>query len=107
MTQDEMDRQAFVAWWYASKYMQVVFSSEAQQQAALDGWQAALRHERKSSATHLPPLTHDQLMRIELKNLVEITPVDSLARKQFIAHYFATEEEALRRRQTLLKAGQY
>lgn len=31
----------FESWWYASKYCQVVTSSESAKQAAWDGWQAS------------------------------------------------------------------
>lgn len=34
----------FESWWYASKYMQVVFSSDVHKQIALDGWNAAIKH---------------------------------------------------------------
>ena len=33
----------FESWWYASKYMQVIFSPEGHKQIAWDGYQAALR----------------------------------------------------------------
>jgi hypothetical protein len=36
-------RGAFLSWWHASKYMQVVFSSDSTRQVAWDGWQAALQ----------------------------------------------------------------
>lgn len=39
--QDKQCREAFEAWWYASKYMQVVFSGESTKQSTFDGWQAA------------------------------------------------------------------
>jgi hypothetical protein len=37
-------REAFERWWNASKYMQVVISSEGAKQCAFDGWQACLEH---------------------------------------------------------------
>jgi hypothetical protein len=36
-------RGAFLSWWHASKYMQVVFSSDSTRQVAWDSWQAALQ----------------------------------------------------------------
>lgn len=41
---DDMHREAFERWWYGSKYMQVVISNESAKQAALDGYEAAIRH---------------------------------------------------------------
>ena len=37
------DTDAFYKWWYASKYMQVVYSGDGTMQAALDGWSACVR----------------------------------------------------------------
>ena len=42
MTTEAM-RAQFEAWWSASKYMQVVYSSDATKQAAFDGYQSAMR----------------------------------------------------------------
>lgn len=43
-------REAFEAWWYASKYAQVVIPSQPAMQVAWDGWQAAT--ERLREALH-------------------------------------------------------
>jgi hypothetical protein len=37
---------AFNTWWNASKYMQVVASTESTKQAAKDAWEAALNFEQ-------------------------------------------------------------
>ena len=44
MTLDE--EIAFNAWWSASKYMQVVASTESTKQVAKDAWEAALNFEQ-------------------------------------------------------------
>ena len=41
MTPDQ-SRERFEKWWYASKYMQVVYSTKAAEHASFDAWQAAL-----------------------------------------------------------------
>lgn len=44
MTLDE--EIAFNAWWNASKYIQVVVSTESTKQVAKDAWEAALNFEQ-------------------------------------------------------------
>ena len=44
MTLDE--EIAFNAWWNASKYMQVVSSTDSAKQVAKDAWEAALNFEQ-------------------------------------------------------------
>lgn len=53
----DSERVAFRKWWGASKYMQVVVSSGAAEQAAFDGWLAA-------RALLQPPLTEADIYQI-------------------------------------------